>query len=180
MSTGRGRPDQREDPVGDLGGEGDEGGGADDALGGDDRVEHALQVGVGPGDHAAEHVACPGDGVGLEHLGDRGQPVGHRVVAAGLADLQGDERGHLVTQRGRIHLGSVPGDHAAVLQPLQAGLHGAAGDPEPPGGLQHADPGLGGEQFDQGRVQGVHPPGLIGGHSVQRYHGSFGINGQYD
>ena len=180
MSSGRGRPYQREDPVGDLGGEGDEGGGSDDARCGDDGVDDALQVGVGPGYHAAEHVACPGDGVRLEYLGDGGEPFGYRVVSAGLADLQGDERGHLVAQRGRINVGSVAGDHAAVLQPLQPGLHGAAGDPQAPGGLQHADPGLGGEQFDQGRVQAVDPTGRSGGHGVQGYHHPFGINRQID
>ena len=85
-----------------------------------------------------------GDGVHLEHLGDRGEPFGYRIVAAGLADLQGDERGHLVAERGRVHLGPVSGDHAALGQPLQARLHGAAGDPQAPGGLEHAHPGLGG------------------------------------
>ena len=107
-------------------------------------------------------------------------PFGHRIVAAGLADLQGDERGHLIAQRGRVNVGSVPGDHAAVLQPLQASLHGAAGDPEAPGGLQHAHPRLGGEQFDQGRVQAIDPSGRNGGHGVQRYHHPFGINRQID
>jgi hypothetical protein len=66
--------------------------------------------------------------VDLENLRDCGQPFSHRIVATCLADLEGDERGHLVAQRGRIHVGSVPGYHAAILQSLQAGLHGAAGD----------------------------------------------------
>ena len=143
-----GGADQGEDPVGHLGGQGDQGGGADHALGGDDGVQHALQVGVGAGYHPAEHVPGAGDGVHLEHLGDHGQPFGYRIVAAGLTDLQGDERGHLVAERGRIHLGSVSGDHAAFLQPLQACLHGAAGHAQAPGGLEGAHPGLGGEQFD--------------------------------
>jgi hypothetical protein len=147
--------DQGKDLVGDLGGERDQGGGADHALGGDDRVDHALQVGVGAGHHPAEHVTCPGDGVRLEHFGDGGEPFGHRIVAAGLADLEGDERGHLIAQRGRVNVGSVPGDHAAVLQPLQPCLNGAAGDPEAPGGLQYAHPGLGGEQFDKRGVEVV-------------------------
>ena len=116
----------------------------------------------------------------LEYLGDRGQPFSHRVVTAGLADLQGDERGHLVAERGRIHLGSVPGDHTAFLQSFQPGLHGAAGDAQPPGGLEHAHPGLGGEQFDQRGVQVIHPPGRNSGHGVQRYHRPFGINRQHD
>ncbi len=42
-----GGADQRENPVGDQGGEGDQGGGADYAFGSDDRVQDALQVGVG-------------------------------------------------------------------------------------------------------------------------------------
>jgi len=152
----------------------------DHALGGDDRVEHALQVGVGAGHHPAEHVPGAGDGVRLEHLGDRGEPFGYRIVAAGLADLEGDERGHLVAERGRVHLGSVSGDHAAFGQPLQACLHGAAGDPQPPGGLKHAHPGLGGQQFDQRGVQPVDQPMVTGSHGVQRYQDSFGINSQDD
>jgi len=151
----RGGADQGQDTVRDLSGERDESGGADHALGGDDRVDYALQVGVGPGHHPAEHVPGSGDGVGLEHLGDGGEPLGHRIVAAGLADLEGDERGHLIAQRGRIHLGPVPGDHAAVLQPVQPGLHGAAGDPEAPGGLEHAHPWRFGQGGDEPGVEVV-------------------------
>ena len=44
-----GRPDQGQDAVGDLGGEGDQGSRTDHARSGDDRVEHPLQVGVGRG-----------------------------------------------------------------------------------------------------------------------------------
>ena len=72
------------------------------------------------------------------------EPFGDGIVAAGLADLEGDERGHLVAERGRVHLGPVSGDHAALGHPLQACLHGAAGDPQAAGGLEHAHPGLGG------------------------------------
>jgi hypothetical protein len=82
--------------------------------------------------------------VHLEHFGDRGQSFRDRIVAAGLADLEGDERGHLVAERGRVHLGSVSGDHATLLQSLQACLHGAAGNTQAAGGLEHAHPGLGG------------------------------------
>jgi len=82
------RADQGEDPVRDLGGQGDQGGGADHAVYGHDRVEHALQVGVGAADHPAEHVTGAGDGVDLEHLGDRGEPFRDGIVAAGLADLE--------------------------------------------------------------------------------------------
>jgi hypothetical protein len=66
------------------------------------------------------------------------------------------------------------------MQPLQPGLHGAAGDPKPAGRLEHAHPRLCGEQFNQRRVQGVHRPRRISGHSVQRYQDLFGINGQND
>ena len=109
-----------------------------------------------------------GDRVRLEHLGDRGEPFRYRIVAAGLADLQGDERGDLVAERGRVYLGPVAGDHAAIGQPVQARLHGAAGDAEPPGGLEHADPGLGGEQFDERGIQAIDPRLLIGSHGVHR------------
>jgi hypothetical protein len=90
---------------GDLDGEGNYGGGTDHALGRDDRVEDALQVAVAPGDHPAQHVARAGDRV---RLGDRGEPVGDGIVAAGLADLQRDERGHRIAERGRVHLGPYP------------------------------------------------------------------------
>src|SRR5271166_5013290 len=122
----RAAADEGEGPVRDLGGEGDQGGGADHAVGGDDRVEDALQVGVAARDDPAEQVAGAGNGVRLELLGDLGEPLCDGVVAAGLPDLQGDERGHLIAERGRVHLGPVPGDHAALPHPLQACLHGAA------------------------------------------------------
>ena len=102
----------------------------------------------------------------LEHFGDRGEPFGYRIVAAGLADLEGDEGSHLVAERGRVHLGSVSGDQAALGHPLQACLHGAAGDPQPPGGLEYAHPGLGGQQFDQRGVKPVDQPMVTGGHAV--------------
>ena len=66
-APGRGL-DQGQDAVGDLGSEGNQGSRTDHALSGDDRVEHTLQVGVGAGDHAAEHVAGAGDGVRLEGM----------------------------------------------------------------------------------------------------------------
>ena len=46
-------------------------------------------------------------------------------------------------------------DHAPLDQLVQPGLHGAPGHAEPPGALQHPDPRLLGEQFDQPRVQRV-------------------------
>ena len=66
------------------------------------QVDDALQVGVGAGDHPGHQVAGAGDGVRLEHLGDRGQVGADGVVAAAgelvLADLQGEERGHRVAE----------------------------------------------------------------------------------
>ena len=84
-----------------------------------------------------------------------------------LADLEGDERGHLVAERGRIHLGSGPGDHPALLHPLQPRLYGTAGDAQAAGGLEHADPRLGGQQSDQRGVKSVDQPAITDSHAVQ-------------
>ena len=46
------------------------------------------------GPRSGTQVAGAGDGVRLQHLGDRRQVRGDRVVAVPLTDLQGDERGH--------------------------------------------------------------------------------------
>jgi hypothetical protein len=155
----------------------DQGGRPDHALGRDDGVDNPLQVGVAAGHHPGEHVAGTGDGVQLQHLGNGGQPLGHRVVPPGLTDLQGNKGGHLVPQRGRIHLGPVSGDHAALGHPLEPGLHGAAGDPEAARGLEHADPGLSREQPDQGHVQVVD---AVSGHGVQKYQHVRLMNSQCD
>jgi hypothetical protein len=169
LLTRGGGPEQGQNPVRDLGGERDQGRAADHAVGGHDGVEHALQVGVGPGHDPAEHVARARDGVGLQHLGDHGQLRRDGIVAAGLADLERDERGDLITERGRVHVGPVSGDHAAIAHAVQAGLHGAAGDAEPPGGLEHAHPGLGGQQFDERGIQPVDRLRAASGHVVHRY-----------
>jgi hypothetical protein len=147
---------QRQHPVGDLGGERDHGRGPDDVRVGQHPVDHPLQVGVGPRDHPRPHVAGAGDGVRLEHLRDGGQGAGDGVVAGTLPDLQGEERGHRVAERRGVQHRSPAGDHAALLELVEPGLDGAAGDPEPPGGLEDADPGLGGEQLDQVAVDLVH------------------------
>ena len=52
--------------------------------------------------------------------------------------------------------GPQPETTPAGLQPVEPGLDGAAGHPEPAGGLEHAHAGLGGEQFEQGAVELVH------------------------
>jgi hypothetical protein len=96
-----------------------------------DLVEHPLQVGVGPGDDPAQHVAGAGDGVRLQHLGYRPQVVRHRIVAVPLVDLQRDERGHPEPDGGRIHVRPEPLDDAPGDQLVEPGLHGATGDPQP-------------------------------------------------
>jgi hypothetical protein len=76
-------------------------------------------------------------------------------VAARLVYLEGDERGDLVAERGRLHVWPVSGDHPAITHSVQAGLHGAAGGAEAPGGFEYAHPRLGGQQFDQRGIQVV-------------------------
>ena len=69
-SARRGDADQRGRPVANRGRQRDHGRGTQHAGHLDDRVDHPLQVGVGPRDHPAEHVAWPGDGVRLQDLAD--------------------------------------------------------------------------------------------------------------
>src|SRR6476659_906331 len=95
--------DEWDGAVVEAGGEGDDGRGPGDVRVVDDLVDDALQVGVVAADDADEHVAGTGDGVGLEHLGDRGEVVDDGGVApAALADLQGAEGGDGVPERGRV------------------------------------------------------------------------------
>ena len=94
----------------------------------------------------------PGGGVQLQHLGD-GRQVGPYVGALALPDLQRGERGDRVAERGRIDLRTEAADHPVRLKPVQPGLHGAAGHPEPAGRLQHADPRLAASSTMQPAVQ---------------------------
>jgi hypothetical protein len=119
----------------------------------DDRVDDALQVGVGAGDDPAEQVALAAHGVHLEHLRDAAE-VGHDALpAAALRDLQRHERGDDEAERARVDVRAEAGDDAPGLQPVQPRLGRAAGHAEPPGALEHADPGLLGQQGDQPGVQ---------------------------
>src|SRR5665811_2523869 len=70
----------------------------------DDHVDHALKVCVVPGDHPDQKVPRTGDRVRLEDLGYAGQMGDDGVVASGLADLEGAERGHRVAHGARAHL----------------------------------------------------------------------------
>ena len=81
----------------------------------------------------------------------------HGRVALSLADLEGAERGDRVAERTGVDRRCEALDHAALLEPVQARLHGAAGDPEGPGGTEHPDVRVVGEECDQPCVEGVHP-----------------------
>ena len=132
--------DERDGAVVDAGGEGDDGRGPGDVRVVDDLVDDALQVGVVAGDDADEHVAGAGDGVGLEHLGDRGEVLDDGgVAAAALADLERAERRDRVAERRGVDVGRHRASTPRALQPVEPGLHGAAGDAEPAGGPEHAD-----------------------------------------
>ena len=72
---------EREHPVRHLRGQRDDGRGAADALGAHDLVDHALQVGVGARDHAAEQVAAAGDRVRRQADGCR-RAVGREDIDA--------------------------------------------------------------------------------------------------
>jgi hypothetical protein len=68
----------------------------------------------------------------------------------------GQERRHRVAQRLRRQLRSPAGDDARRGQLVEPRLHGAACDTEPPGGLEHPEPRLAGEQRQQPAVEIVH------------------------
>ena len=97
----------------------------------------------------------------LQHLGNRGHPSRDGIVASGLANLERDERGDLVAERRRIHVGAVSGDHAVIAQPVQAGLHGAGATPSRREVSSMPTLGSAGQQFDERGVQAVIDPGLL-------------------
>ena len=90
-----------------------------------------------------------------------------RGVALALADLEGAEGGDRVAQRPGIHLGREGLDDAPLLEPVEPGLHGAAGDAERPRGAEHPDVRVVGEQGDEPGVEGVHPGLASHGHIVR-------------
>src|SRR5665811_2526423 len=89
----------------------------------DDHVDHALKVCVVPGDHPDQKVPRTGDRVRLEDLGYAGQMGDDGVVASGLADLEGAERGHRVAHGARAHLWCKGGEHPSLLQTVEPGLN---------------------------------------------------------
>jgi len=72
-----------------------------------------------------------------------------------LSKLDRDECGHDMPKCRRIDVRAVARDHPGGVHPVQPGLNGAPGHPEPPGGLKYPDPRLRGEQADQAGIQGI-------------------------
>ena len=99
-------------------------------------------------DDPRPHVAGTGDRVGLEHLGDRREMRGDRVVAGALADLEGQERHHREAERLRGEVRAPAGHDPGRGQSVEPGLHRAAGHTEATARLQDADARLRGEEFD--------------------------------
>ena len=56
---------------------------------------------------------------------------------------------------------------AALLEPVEPGLHRAARHPERPGRTEHPDVRVVGEQLDEPCVEGVHPGLASHGHIVR-------------
>ncbi len=97
-----------------------------------------------------------------------GRQVGHhRRVALPLADLEGAEGGDRVAERAGIDRGGEALDHPALLEPVEPGLHRAAGHPERAGRTEHPDVRVVGEQRDEPCVEGVHPGLASHGHIVR-------------
>jgi len=118
-------------------------------------------------DDTAQHVASASDGVRLQDLRDQREPVGDLVVPARLAQLKRHERGDPVAERRRIDIGTVAGDHATALQPVQPGLDRAASYAEPPGRLQDPDPRLGGQQLDRSGIECIDHKSASPSHPAQ-------------
>ena len=70
----------------------------------DDLVDDPAEVGVVAGDDAHDEVADAGDGVDLEHLGDRGQVRHDGGMTLPLPDLERAERCHGIAPVSYTHL----------------------------------------------------------------------------
>lgn len=139
----------------------DHGGGPQDALAREDPVDDVLEFGVGAGDDAAQHVAGARDRVRLEDLRDPREPLRHRLVADGLAQFEGHERGHRVAERRGVDPRPEVADDAARDELVEPRLHGPARHPEPPGALQDPDARFGFEEFDEACVERVDAPAIV-------------------
>ena len=133
----RGRADQRQHPVGKGRGQRDHRGRPHHPGHVNDRVDHPLQVGIRLRDHPAQHVPRPGDRVHLQHFGNHGQAVRHRVMPARLADFQRHERGDAVAEGRRVDVRAEPGDHPASTASGPAGPEPFPG-PRPAAGTPRA------------------------------------------
>ena len=86
----------------------------------------------------------------------RGDGVVTSPVGRPLADLEGQEGHHGIADRLGGEVGSPAGDDPGRDELVEPGLDSAAGDAEPPAGLEHAQPGLAGEDVDHLAVDLVH------------------------
>ena len=94
-------------------------------------LQHLVQILVRSRHDPTQQVGVPRRDVHLEHLRNRTEMFEHLVVRA-LCDLEGGEREHAVAERLEIEVGAKAGDDAAMLQPVEPRLHGAASDTETP------------------------------------------------
>ena len=102
----RGRAAERQDARRDPLLQGDLGTGTDDARHGEDPLQDVLEMGVVVGHRAADHVGLAGGRERLQHLGDRAQPLDHRVeLALGevQVDVGADARSPAPTAAGSAH-----------------------------------------------------------------------------
>ena len=105
---------------------------ADDARSCEHQVDDSLEVGVRAGHDAAHRSPAPVIVWASSTSGIVGEVGADGVVAAVRpGGSRGEERGHRVAERLRVELRPPPGDHAGRGQPVEPGLHGAAGDPQP-------------------------------------------------
>ena len=163
----RGGGHQRQRAVVDPRRQGDGRGRADHVGVVHDEVDDALQVGVVTRDDPDEEVAGAGDRMRLQHLRDPAEVLDDRVVAAALPDLERAEGGDRVAEGSGVQGGCERADHASSHEPVEPGLDRAAGDAQPPGGAEHSDVRLVGEEADEARVELVQG-WLRHGQSVQQ------------
>ena len=93
--------------------------------------------------------------MGLDHLGNGGKVLADGVVAAALADLEGDERGDGITDRGGVDRRTPSGDRPRPLEPTQPRLDCSPCDAELARRLEDTDPRMVGEQSEKGGVEGI-------------------------
>jgi hypothetical protein len=86
--------------------------------------------------------------------GDRVEAGDDRGITA-LGDLERRERQHPEPHRLSVDVRSVPHDQAVSLQSVEASLHGASRDLEPPCHLDDREIRCRAQQPDQSRIQGI-------------------------